>query len=140
MKELEGMLDDDQDMADMYLGRRQEAESKRKPEEAAKQQTEPPSPSQSAESMDDLEPSDFMGQADTDSETETPARRAQNTSPFDAPYIKRNTPTKQAQPPPQVRPSTQSATTRVGACLLAWSLNLAWSLRTLCQYPLYRCR
>ena len=104
-QELEGMLDDDQDMADMYLGRRQEAESKSKPEESVRQEIEPPSPSQSAESMDDLEPSDFIGQLDSDSEAEAPARRAHNTSPFDASYIKRTTPTKRAQPPPQVPPA-----------------------------------
>ena len=99
VQELEGMLDDDQDMADMYLGRRQEAESRGKADEAARQEIEPPSPSRSAESMDNLEPSDFM---DSDSEAEAPARRPHNTSPFDAPYIKRTTPTKRAQPPPQV--------------------------------------
>ena len=118
------MLDDDQDMADMYLGRRQEeAESKSKPEESARQEFEPPSPSRSAESMEDLEPSDFMGQADSDSETEAPARRVYNTSRFDAPYIKRTTPTKRAQPPPQVCPSTSSHTIHTHACLLPWSLD-----------------
>lgn len=115
------MLDDDQDMADMYLGRRQEAESRSKPEEAARQEIEPPSPSRSAESMDDLEPSDFMGQVDSDSETEAPVRRAHNSSPFDASYIKRTTPTKRAQPPPQVRPSSESSPANTSACLLKQS-------------------
>lgn len=92
------MLDDDQDMADMYLGRRQEAESQHKAEQSVRQQIEPPSPSHSAESMDELEPADFMGQVDTDSESEPPARPTHDTSPF----ITRSTPTKQAQPPPKV--------------------------------------
>ena len=101
-QELEGMLDDDQDMADMYLGRRQEAASNNKPDQSVRQEIQPPSPSQSAESMDDLEPSDFMGQVDSDAESEAPARPPRNT--FDAAFIKRSTPTKRAQPPPQVCP------------------------------------
>lgn len=100
------MLDDDQDMADMYLGRRQEAESQQKPDRSVRQEIEPPSPSHSAESMDELEPADFMGQVDTDSESASPpARPAPDTSPF----IKRSTPTKQAQPPPQVKQARSSA-------------------------------
>ena len=132
------MLDDDQDMADMYLGRRQEADSNSKPEESARQEIEPPSPSHSAESMDDLEPSDFMGQVDSDSETEAPARRAQNTSRLYAPYIKRTTPTKRAQPPPQVRPPTHSPMTHtVLACRSGVSTAVlivgCCSLRLLCR-------
>ncbi|KAL3135886.1 hypothetical protein ABBQ32_007442 [Trebouxia sp. C0010 RCD-2024] len=96
-QELEGMLDDDQDMADMYLGRRQEAENQQKPDQSVRQQIEPPSPSHSAESMDELEPADFIGQVDTDSESDPSVRPTQDTSPF----ITRSTPTKQAQPPPK---------------------------------------
>lgn len=92
------MLDDDQDMADMYLGRRQEAENQQKPDQSVRQQIEPPSPSHSAESMDELEPADFIGQVDTDSESDPSVRPTQDTSPF----ITRSTPTKQAQPPPKV--------------------------------------
>ena len=97
------MLDDDQDMADMYLGRRQEIDNK--PAESLRQELEPPSPSHSAESMDDLEPSDFMGQIDTESETEAPRQPRRNTSFWDVHLNNKTTPSKQAHPPPQVNPS-----------------------------------
>lgn len=103
------MLDDDQDMADMYLGRRQEIDNK--PAESAREEVEPPSPSCSAESMDDLEPSDFMGQIDSESEVEAPTCPRQNT-PFRAAHSdKKAKPSKQAQPPPQVMPSPTPAPT-----------------------------
>ena len=95
------MLDDDQDMADMYLGRRQEAEMQ--PSQSARQEIEPPSPSNSAQSLDDLEPSDFMGQMDSESEAEgvSPARPRRQSSHVDVHAIRQST-AKQAQPPPQV--------------------------------------
>jgi hypothetical protein len=100
-QELEGMLDDDQDMADMYLGRRQDA-ANTKEEERARRAIEPPSPTASAVSMDSLEAADFMGQSESD--TEVPARPNRPTSPGDANFIRKSTPI-QAQPPPQVCPS-----------------------------------
>ncbi|KAA6421154.1 MAG: Magnesium transporter [Trebouxia sp. A1-2] len=79
-QELEGMLDDDQDMADMYLGRRQDAENT-KEEEKARQAIEPPSPTASAVSMDSIEAADFMGQ----SPNVTPAtHRLATDTPFGA--------------------------------------------------------
>ena len=102
LQELEGMLDDDQDMADMYLGRRQEAESKTLPDQSAREDIEPPSPSHSAESMDSLEPSDFLGQLDSESEAEAPDRPRRRSNHRDSHFIKKTSPAKQAQPPPQV--------------------------------------
>ncbi|DBB08201.1 hypothetical protein WJX82_009172 [Trebouxia sp. C0006] len=96
-QELEGMLDDDQDMADMYLGRRQDA-SNTKEEEKARRAIEPPSPTASAVSMDSIEAADFMGQSESD--TEVPARPNRPPSPGDANFIRKRTPI-QAQPPPQ---------------------------------------
>ncbi len=96
------MLDDDQDMADMYLGRRQDADNT-KEEEKARRALEPPSPTASAVSMDSIEAADFMGQSESD--TEVPARPNRPPSPGDANFRK-STPI-QAQPPPQVCPFTQ---------------------------------
>ncbi len=95
------MLDDDQDMADMYLGRRQDA-SNTKEEEKARRAIEPPSPTASAVSMDSIEAADFMGQSESD--TEVPARPNRPPSPGDANFIRKRTPI-QAQSPPQVCPS-----------------------------------
>ena len=100
-QELEGMLDDDQDMADMYLGRRQDA-ANTKEEERARRAIEPPSPTASAVSMDSIEAADFMGQSESD--TEVPARPNRPTSPGNANFIRKST-LIQAQPPPQVCPS-----------------------------------
>lgn len=94
------MLDDDQDMADMYLGRRQDA-SNTKEEEKARRAIEPPSPTASAVSMDSIEAADFMGQSESDNEV--PARPNRPPSPGDANFIRKSTPI-QAQPPPQVCP------------------------------------
>ena len=117
------MLDDDQDMADMYLGRRQDVDTS-KEEQAARREIEPPSPTASAASMDSLEAADFMGQSESDSEL--PARPNRHTSPGDANYIRKSTPV-QAQPPPQVcRPHlcsvpasvlSMSRASGVGICL-----------------------
>ena len=110
------MLDDDQDMADMYLGRRQDADTG-KAEQQARQSIEPPSPSHSAASMDSIDAADFMGQSEPD--TEAPAHPRRPTSPGDANFIRKSTPV-QAQPPPQV-------------CLLSTLLLLLLLLQVCCS-------
>ena len=115
-QELEGMLDDDQDMADMYLGRRQDAETSKASHEA-RQAIEPPSPSHSAQSLDSIEAADYMDQTDTD--TEPPARHNQSADPS---FIMKRTPVQQAQPPPpQVPPSL--ALRLVCSCCLSVSAS-----------------
>lgn len=144
------MLDDDQDMADMYLGRRQDAENT-KEEEKARQAIEPPSPTASAVSMDSIEAADFMGQSESD--TEMPARPNRAPSPGDANFIRKSTPI-QAQPPPQVCSShkslflpglmlAQMLMLRIDCCccLLQWLLLSVWLhlQRTLMQQLSCQC-
>ena len=116
-QELEGMLDDDQDMADMYLGRRQDAETSKASHEA-RQAIEPPSPSHSAQSLDSIEAADYMDQTDTD--TEPPARHNQSADPS---FIMKSTPVQQAQPPPPQVPPFPGPKT----CLLLLSVCISKS-------------
>lgn len=97
------MLDDDQDMADMYLSRRAEKAEQQGQREAREQLQEPQSPTQSVESVEDLNDADFMGQ--TESETDSPARFNRASTPLDRNYIQEGAPAAQAPPPPiQVTP------------------------------------
>lgn len=97
------MLDDDQDMADMYLTRRCQA-AEQKGQQEAQDQLQPNSPTQSMGSMESFDDADFMGQ--TDVETELPAHPSRRENPLNRSYIQGAAPARQAPPPPQVRCST----------------------------------
>ena len=90
------MLDDDKDMADMYLSRRAEADDQKGKQEAAELQ--PNSPAQSVGSVESLDAADFMGQTDS----ESPERFSRQSHLVDRSYIQGAAPAQQAPPPPQV--------------------------------------
>lgn len=93
------MLDDDKDMADMYLTRRGQADDQ-KGQQEAREELEPNSPTRSLASVESFDDADFMGQ--TDAESELPAHPSRRENPLDRNYIQGVAPTQQAPPPPQV--------------------------------------
>ena len=93
------MLDDDDDMADMYLSSRAQA-AEQKSQLEAEEQLQPDSPTQSVASMESIDAADFMGQTDT--ESEVPAHSSRRSNPMDRSYIQGVAPAQQAPPRPQV--------------------------------------